>query len=248
MSTTFNVLIRLSIIWCALHTGISQAQQTVAGSSKGTPEVQTAEQYKLEIQRSPSSRLVELKQLVPNLIYDLRYATKNNFTGTRLYPPGTRSAFLRHNAAMALRNAAKELEKLGYGIKIFDAYRPYSVTRKFWELIGDERYVANPSKGSNHNRGLAIDLTLYDLSSGKDVPMGTGFDNFTDTASHSFSLLPPDVLKNRTTLKSVMEKAGFSPYNQEWWHYNWKDNTNYSLLDLRFSEIATTMGDQEHFP
>ena len=104
-----------------------------------------------------------------------------------------------------------------------------------WELIGDERYVANPAKGSGHNRGLAIDLTL--IKEGKEVAMGTGFDNFSDSANHEFSQLPEDVLHNRKRLKAVMEKHGFRALETEWWHYSWPNDRNYDVLDLRFKDL-----------
>ena len=104
-----------------------------------------------------------------------------------------------------------------------------------WELIGDERYVANPAKGSGHNRGLAVDLTL--IKDGKEVNMGTGFDHFTDTAHHSFKALPADVIKHRQLLRSTMEKHGFRALETEWWHYSWPNEKNYQVLDLSFRKL-----------
>jgi D-alanyl-D-alanine dipeptidase len=120
---------------------------------------------------------------------------------------------------------------------VFDAYRPWSATRKMWELVQDERYVANPAKGSNHNRGLAIDLTLIRLSTGEELDMGTGFDNFTDTAHHTFTNLPQPVIKNRILLKGIMEKKGFASFESEWWHYTWTNNRNYEVLDIDFKKL-----------
>jgi len=108
---------------------------------------------------------------------------------------------------------------------------------KMWDLIGDERYVANPSKGSGHNRGLAIDLTLINLSNDNELDMGTGFDNFTDTAHHVFRNLPSTVLQNRTLLKETMEKYGFRSFETEWWHYSWPNDRNYEVLDLDFKKL-----------
>src|ERR1043166_7586618 len=120
--------------------------------------------------------MIELKSLMPNIVYDLRYATTNNFMHRLMYPANTRNTFMRQPAVAALQKVQAELNRKGMGLKIFDAYRPYAVTVKFWELVKDERYVANPSKGSGHNRGIAVDLTIIYLDSGKELDMGTGFD------------------------------------------------------------------------
>ena len=137
-----------------------------------------------------SQLLIRLDRLVPNVKLDLRYADKNNFTGKRLYPKALKFTFLRQTPAEALKKVAAELKNRGLGLKIFDAYRPYSATVEMWELIKDERYVANPVRGSGHNRGLSVDLTLYDIRSGKELAMGTGFDNFTEVAHHDYRNLP----------------------------------------------------------
>lgn len=131
----------------------------------------------------------------------------------------------------------KELNDLGYGLKVFDAYRPYKTSRMMWELIRDERYVANPAKGSGHNRGLAIDLTIIEAKSGKELDMGTPHDNFTDSAHHSFRQLSSEVLKNRTLLRGLMERNGFKALETEWWHYNWPNNRDYDVLDIDFKRL-----------
>ncbi len=107
-----------------------------------------------------------------------------------------------------------------------------------WELIGDERYVANPANGSGHNRGLAVDVTLIVVKTGEELNMGTGYDNFTDTAHHTFKGLPDDVLKNRHFLKTTMEKWGFRVLETEWWHYSFPNDRNYEVLDLPFKILA----------
>jgi D-alanyl-D-alanine dipeptidase len=151
-----------------------------------------------------------------------------------MYTPATRHTFMRLPAARALATVQKELNARGYGLKIFDAYRPYGVTVKFWELIRDERYVANPRNGSGHNRGLAVDCTIIDLKTQRELDMGTGFDNFSDTAHHSFTALPPDVLQHRKLLKEIMEKHGFNKLETEWWHYFWPNDRGYEVLDIPF--------------
>src|SRR4051812_30308091 len=131
--------------------------------------------------------MISLKSSVPLLVFDLRYATTNNFMHRRMYPAKTTDTYLRLPAVKALLQVQQELNKKSLGLKVFDAYRPYSVTKKFWELVHDERYVADPKKGSGHNRGIAIDLTIVDLKTGKELNMGAGFDNFTDSAHHDFT-------------------------------------------------------------
>jgi zinc D-Ala-D-Ala dipeptidase len=181
--------------------------------------------------------MLELKQLIPGLMYDLHYATADNFVKRPLYPVQTDVTFLRSPAAKALQKVQNELQQKGLGLKIFDAYRPYSVTIKFWELIKDERYVANPAKGSGHNRGLAVDLTIVDLKTGVELNMGTGFDNFTDTAHHTFTQLSTTILQNRKLLKDVMLKHGFNLLETEWWHYYWPNDRNYEVMDIPFKKL-----------
>ena len=181
--------------------------------------------------------MVELKGQIPGIVYDLRYATINNFMRRLMYPAGTNLTYMRVPAVNASQKVQEELNTQGFGLKIYDAYRPYAVTVKFWELVKDERYVANPSKGSGHNRGIAVDLTIIDLKTGKELNMGTGFDNFTDTAHHTFTQLPPEVLKNRELLKSTMVKYGFRVYTEEWWHYSIPDAGKYEVLDLDFKKL-----------
>ncbi len=207
-------------------------------SSYSKPPVTTShKEYKKQAEKDSLKKLVELKTLIPGIRYDLRYATTNNFMNRLMYPRNTSVTFLRLPAVLALMNVQAELARKGYGLKIFDAYRPYSVTVKFWELVKDERYVAHPAKGSGHNRGIAVDLTIINITTGKELEMGTGFDNFSDTAHHSFINLPAEVLQNRNLLRSLMEKNGFKVYPEEWWHYSLPDAAKYEILDLEFRKL-----------
>jgi len=193
--------------------------------------------YKKQVKNDSSKKMLELRSLIPGIVYDLRYATTNNFMHRLMYPANTTHTFMRQPAAMALQKVQLELDQKGLGLKIFDAYRPYSVTVKFWELVKDERYVANPSKGSGHNRGIAVDLTIISLKNGHELNMGTGFDNFTDTAHHSFTKLPGDILQNRQLLRSTMEKYGFKAFESEWWHYFLAEGNGFEILDIDFSKL-----------
>lgn len=154
-----------------------------------------------------------------------------------MYPANTQVTFLRLPAVRALQKVQAELNSKGLGMKIFDAYRPYSVTEKFWKLVHDERYVANPANGSGHNRGASVDLTIINLQTGKELDMGTGFDNFTDTAHHSFTALSESVLQNRLLLKSTMEKYGFNALETEWWHYSLPQSKRFELLNISFKKL-----------
>lgn len=194
--------------------------------------------YKKIVKTDSLQQMVPLNRYVPSAIVDLRYSTNQNFTGQQLYPKQT-TTYVRLAVAKALHKVQEELAASGYVLKIWDAYRPYSVTKKMWDIIGDERYVANPAKGSGHNRGLAIDLTL--VKDGIETNMGTGFDNFSDTAHHDFSRLPGEVLQNRKLLRTTMEKFGFRALDTEWWHYSWPNDRNYDVLDLRFKDLRKTV-------
>ncbi len=193
--------------------------------------------YMLQVKRDSTKRMVELKSMIPDIVYDLRYATTNNFMHRMMYPANTAHTFMRLPAVLALQQVQQELKQKGLGLKIFDAYRPFSVTVQFWNLVHDERYVANPSKGSGHNRGIAADLTVINLKTGAELDMGTGFDNFTDSAHHSFTNLPEEVLQNRTMLKNIMEKHGFKAFETEWWHYFLDNGDRFEVLDIDFKKL-----------
>jgi D-alanyl-D-alanine dipeptidase len=218
-----------------VHPALGQAASI---SKYGVPVIDKLTEYQSSIRNDSAKKMVELRKTIPGLVYDLRYATTNNFMHRLMYSPPTRRTFLRQPAARALAAVQQELRRKGYGLKIFDAYRPYAVTVSFWELIGDERYVANPAKGSGHNRGLAVDLTIIDLKSHRELEMGTEFDNFSDSAHHNFNNLPPAVLQNRKLLQETMEKHGFTKLETEWWHYFWPNDRGYEVLDIPFKELA----------
>ncbi|MBS1656448.1 MAG: M15 family metallopeptidase, partial [Bacteroidetes bacterium] len=207
-----------------------------AQKGTGLQVIHSLKQYKQQVVDDSVKKMVELRSVIPGIIYDLRYATDINFTHKKLYKSGT-TTFLRLPVAVALNEVENELYKKGLGLKIFDAYRPYTVTVKMWNLIKDERYVADPSKGSGHNRGTAVDLTIIDLKTGNELNMGTGFDNFTDSAHQSFTNLPEDILQNRKLLNSVMEANGFIPLSTEWWHFYWNKAGDFELLDIPFKKL-----------
>lgn len=225
-----SIKVAFLFMTAAMVYGSIQAQQELVILNK-------KKQLKSSIHQDPKMALVELKSIVSNIRYDLRYATTDNFTGVALYPKNTNITFLRKEPALALSNIAKELEQQGLGIHVWDAFRPYRVTVKFWRLIKDERYVANPKKGSGHNRGIAIDLTLYDLKSGELLDMPTVFDNFSEQAYHGHEGLSQQKKNNRELLRSIMEKHGFIKFPTEWWHYYWPNGELYDVLNISQKQL-----------
>jgi D-alanyl-D-alanine dipeptidase len=185
-------------------------------------------------QKKQSSDFVELKTINSNIVLDIRYATQNNFLKKLVYP--SPRCFTLKIVAQKLDSIQTELEKQGLGLKIFDGYRPLSVQRMMWEILPDDKYVANPANGSRHNRGAAVDVTLVD-SNGIELEMPTDFDDFTEKAAHAYTDLPEEVIKNRGILKAIMEKYGFVPIKSEWWHYDLKNYIDYPVVDYSFEEI-----------
>lgn len=177
-----------------------------------------------------SNFFVELKTYIPNIIEDIKYATKNNFTGHIIYICAI--SLLRYNAAKDLKKASAEFNELGYRIKIFDAYRPHDAQYKLWEAMPNKNYVANPKSGSIHNRGAAIDMTLID-SSGNELDMGTPFDYFGHEAFSTNLNLPKKILENRQLMWSIMNKYGFKQIKTEWWHLS-----HYSCMSYQISNTG----------
>jgi D-alanyl-D-alanine dipeptidase len=212
--------ISLLLLACAPHIPVN---------SYGLRVVPDARTY----ERLATPRLVNLATL--GIPLDIRYATPNNFMKQTLYPVAR--AYLRAPAARALAEVDRELATRGLGIKVFDAYRPYRVTVAMWEPIQNPDFVADPAKGSRHNRGAAVDLTLIDRATGAELPMPTGYDDFTARASHEFTDLPAEVLANRALLREVMTKHGFEPLPSEWWHYDFGGWREYELLDVPLEAV-----------
>ncbi len=186
-------------------------------------------------QISPQDRLIDIKSVNPNIRLDMRYATANNFLKRKLY--SAPRCLLRSDAAQRLSKVQQDLEEMGLGLKVYDCYRPLSVTRQMWEILPDTRYVANPARGSRHNRGAAVDLTLVDNRTGAELEMPTGFDDFTEKAARDYPGTPPQVRRNSELLNYMMKKQGFIPLITEWWHYDAPNWDQYSLLDVPLENI-----------
>jgi len=191
--------------------------------------------YKHLVDENPNKELVEIKDFVPGVVLDLRYATMNNFTGEQIYPIA--KAFVRLPVAKSLRIVQEALNKRGLGLKIYDAYRPYSATIKFYEVFHDTAYEASPWLGSRHNRGSAVDVSLVDLYTGEELQMPTGFDNFSKKAHSGYMDLPKNVLKNREILIATMQQHGFKGYPSEWWHYDFMGWAGFEIMDLSFEQL-----------
>ena len=165
------------------------------------------------------SDFVRLKDLSPDFVYELKYATPDNFLKQAVYDCG--ECYLRKSTAEALVKANEAFKQLGYRIKLFDCYRPLSVQKKMWKILPGTHYVANPATGSKHNRGAAVDLTLVDAQ-GKELNMGTPFDFFGKEAHHTYTEHSKEVLENRKLLKETLDKYNFKSIYSEWWHYEYR--------------------------
>lgn len=189
--------------------------------------------------KSGHGDLVELVKLAPDIRLDIRYATVNNFTGRQLYDQPR--AFLVRPAAEALVRAHQAAAAEGFGLTIFDAYRPWRITKALWDATpaGPLRnYVANPKQGSKHNRGCAVDLSLHQLDTGALVEMPSGYDEFTQRAHRDFMAAAPEAIANRDRLERWMEAQGFRGISNEWWHFDFAGWEAFPILDIAFDEIG----------
>jgi D-alanyl-D-alanine dipeptidase len=181
--------------------------------------------------------LVELTALEPGIKLEIRYATTNNFLGTRFYDEPR--AFMQRAAAEAVVRAHRSLERLGYGLLIHDAYRPWYVTKMFWDATpADKRWlVANPAEGSKHNRGAAVDLTLYRLSTGRPADMPSTYDESTDRAYADYPGGTSLERWHRALLRRAMEEQGFTVNPTEWWHFDFNGWKEYAIGNVTFDRI-----------
>ncbi|CAG1772440.1 zinc D-Ala-D-Ala dipeptidase [uncultured bacterium] len=188
--------------------------------------------------RAAAKDLVELVQLDSTIRLDIRYATPHNFMGRPMYAQAR--AFLQRPAAEAVVRVHRALHAKGYGLLVFDGYRPWAVTKKFWDETPPAKrsFVANPKKGSKHNRGSAVDLSLYDLRTGKEVVMPSPYDDFTPKASSSYAGGTDEQRKMRALLRSAMEAEGFRVEPGEWWHFDHRTWREYPILDIPFEKLT----------
>jgi D-alanyl-D-alanine dipeptidase len=188
--------------------------------------------------RVAAKDLVEIVRLDTTIHLDIRYATPHNFMGRAMYAQAR--AFLQRPAAEALLRVHRAMRAKGYGLLVFDGYRPWAVTKKFWDETPprNRSFVANPKKGSKHNRGCAVDLSLYDLRTGVEVEMPSPYDDFTPKASSSYAGGTDEQRKMRAVLRSAMEAEGFRVEPGEWWHFDHRTWREYPILDIPFEKLT----------
>lgn len=201
---TFNI--KPIAFLCALISMISCKSQSTISNPENQPIVN-------------DTTFVNLKDYSPDFVYDMKYATSDNFLKAQVYDCA--ECFLRYKTVKAVIKANEAFMKKGYKIKFFDCYRPLDIQKKMWTIVSNPSYVADPKKGSIHNRGGAVDITLIDTD-GKELDMGTSFDFFGIEASHNYDKLSKEVKANRKLLRKIMKQNGFNSFDSEWWHYNLK--------------------------
>jgi D-alanyl-D-alanine dipeptidase len=231
----FQEMIRkiLVIVTNVFITSFLMAQpnsENLPVSKYGLPIVKGTKVYREIVLADKDNELIDLRTIIPDAKFDVRYATANNLIGKPLYP--TPDAFLRKPAALALREVSENLKQLGFGLVIHDGYRPYEITVVFYETIKDTTYVADPRRGSRHNRGMAIDLSMFDLKTGETVVMPSEYDETTERSHHDFAGGSDVARQYRQILKDAMLDVGFETYPYEWWHYDfqgWEDCYTYDI-------------------
>mgnify|MGYP000299479031 FL=1 len=219
-----------------LSSAFALISLVAVGQNKYGLKATTFAEYQEALKANPQKELVDLEKIIPDMMMDIRYATTNNFMKEKIYTLS--KAYARKPVAEALKRAQEEFKKLGFGIIMYDAYRPYKATVKFYELYHDTTYVASPYRGSRHNRGCALDMSIVDLKTKKEVKMPTEFDSFKKEAWPSTPVKDPLIRKNRQLIIDTMEKQGFKVNGSEWWHYDFIGWRNYEVLDIDFETLG----------
>jgi D-alanyl-D-alanine dipeptidase len=234
-----SVLLILALAGCSSPavfriTPVRPVAELRAEALQATPPV--------EIGPFRPAELVEVVTLDSTIHLDIRYATSNNFLSTPLYSQAR--AFLQRPAAEAVVRIHRALKPLGYGLLIHDAYRPWYITKIFWEatLPSQHDFVADPATGSRHNRGCAVDLTLYLLRNGKPVVMPSLYDEMSPRAEPSYTGGTAEQTRLRELLRSAMEAEGFAVYSHEWWHFDYKDWREYGIGNTKFEDLDASGG------
>lgn len=226
--------------------GVLQKQQYAQGTFRITPQRPVEELREAALKAKPPaettayhlvSDFVELNSLDKTIRYDIRYATTNNFMGAVFY--SSAHAFLQRPAAEAVARVNAKLKQYGYGLLIHDAYRPWYVTKMFWDATPDSLhdFVADPAYGSRHNRGAAVDLSMYDLKTGQPVAMPSSYDEFSERAFPSYPGGTTQQRQRRDLLRSMMEAEGFTVYNFEWWHFDYRNWRQYPINNFTFEAM-----------
>lgn len=219
-------LLTLFIASCKVTAPKATSQSTNENSIVSTKSLPK------EADQTPTdTSFVSLKTFSADFAYDMKYATIDNFLKQAVYD--CPECYLRYKTVKSLIDANNEFMTKGYKIKLFDCYRPLSIQKKMWQIVSNPIYVADPNKGSIHNRGCAVDITLVN-SDGEELDMGTSFDFFGEASSHNYQNLSEEVKKNRAYLKEVMLKHHFKSFNSEWWHYNLVDGNLEKLANFNW--------------
>ncbi len=232
MRYPFFLLFFLSILACRQTNNSTSVPSASSIDSSSIVAVDPDPLEEEEVPQAPTvdydtSLWLELSSLDNSLQIDLKYATTDNFVAEKMYECGR--CFLRPNVAQAVVRIQQQLQEKGFGLKLLDCYRPRPIQQKLWDKVPNPSYVTPPKKGSMHNRGRAVDLTLTDAE-GNELDMGTAFDFFGPRAHHTYTQLPDSILQRRLLLKGIMEKNGFRSIRTEWWHYYFAE-TGYALDD-----------------
>jgi zinc D-Ala-D-Ala dipeptidase len=245
MRCRFPVFLLLTIAACVTGARSADLAPDSTGVFHVHPVRPVAELLPIALASAPPAEsgdfrpaaLVELTALDPTIKLDIRYATNRNLFGTPVYSQAR--AFMQRPAAEALVRVQRSLAAEGYGLLVYDAYRPWYVTKIFWDAIPPDlhRFVADPAQGSRHNRGCAVDLTLYDLRTGRAVPMPSLYDETTERAYPNYTGGTAEQRRFRDFLRRHMEAEGFSVYEFEWWHFDYQDWKAYAIQNVRFEDI-----------
>jgi D-alanyl-D-alanine dipeptidase len=227
MRFLFFISLILFIFSCE-ETPSSTAEKNNTSAPTVKEEIKETPQKKEPNYDYDTTQWIDLHHLDSSIVIDMRYATTNNFVKEKMYDCGR--CFLRPQVARQVVKAHQVLQEGGLGLKMFDCFRPRPIQQKLWDKFQDPRYVTPPSKGSMHNRGAAVDLTIVDAD-GKQLDMGTAFDYFGKEAHHAYTELSEQVLANRKLLKETMGMVGLKPITTEWWHYSYQSK-KYELSDM----------------
>jgi zinc D-Ala-D-Ala dipeptidase len=245
MTRSCRYLLALAVYCFAVGLCLGQNAVTPGGIYRITP-VRPIDQLRAEALRATppeekgkrSPDLVEVVKLDSGIKLDIRYATSDNFLSTPVYTQAR--AFLQRPAAEALANVNKKLRPRGNGLIIHDAYRPWYVTKVFWDATPADKhiFVANPAEGSRHNRGCAVDLSLYDLKTSKEVAMPSVYDEMTERAYPNYPGGTDEQRQRRKILRDAMESEGFTVNPEEWWHFDYKAWPEYPIMNIPFEKLG----------
>jgi D-alanyl-D-alanine dipeptidase len=220
------ILLGMMLLSCnALHNGFHQRNK------KYLVNKDSLLVSKAQLEAINDTTFINLKTVSSDFIFDMKYATTDNFLKSKVYDCA--DCYLRLKTVKALIKANEKFMKSGYKLKIYDCYRPLSIQKKMWDIVPNPEYVANPAKGSIHNRGGAVDVTLVDIN-GVELDMGTSFDFFGPASNHYYEKVSEEVKTNRKLLKKIMLRCGFISYDSEWWHYNLKDSRKEKLSNFKW--------------